>query len=333
MRGFYGLVSRSLMSVFWIIVCGGMIGGCSSGEQTGVSEKEEVRIGRLICGGHLSLAVVENRNQGRFEDFRLVTVQNHRWDKVVEDLEYGRLDGTFILSPLAMNLIRNGLKAKIVLMADRNGNGFVLSRQHSSIESLAGSHAIIAVPHRFSQHHVLLYLALQQHHVPYHDISVVAMAPRDMINSLRRGEIDGFVVGEPEANKSISLGVGWMAAISPQIWKDHLDHVFILTDRFIREHPERAARLVQALQQAGQFIEVHPKQAALLGEDYTGSSAQVFEQVLTTPPDWIDFSDMRPTFARVKEMAQVMVEMGLWDSMPPNLAAMLDLRFLKAESN
>lgn len=328
-----GRVSRLCRLIFWLMLSmsGMMIGGCSSEGSTGIAEKEQVRIGRLICGGHLPLAIVEKREQDRFEAFRLVTVQNHRWDKVVDDLEHGRLDGTFILSPLAMNLIRNGLKAKIVLMADRNGNGFVLSRRYSSIEDLAGSHAVIAVPHRFSQHHVLLYLALQQHHVPYHDISVVAMAPRDMINSLNRGEIDGFVVGEPEANKSISLGVGWMAAISPQVWKDHLDHVFILTDRFISEHPRRAARLVQALQRAGRFIEAHPHQAALLGEDYTGSSAHVFEQVLTSPPDWIDFGDMRPTLGRVQNMAQVMVEMGLWDSMPTNLDDMLDLRFLEAE--
>jgi len=52
------------------------------------------------------------------------------------------------------------------------------------------------------------------------------MAPRDMISSLRNGEIDGVAVGEPEGNRSISLNVGWMAVISPNIWKDYIDHVF-----------------------------------------------------------------------------------------------------------
>ena len=51
----------------------------------------------------------------------------------------------------------------------------------------------MAVPHIYSQHHVLLYLALKQHGVPYSDVKVVGMPPRDMINSLQRGEIDGFV--------------------------------------------------------------------------------------------------------------------------------------------
>ena len=123
-------------------------------------------------------------------------------------------------------------------MADRNGNGFVLSKKFKSIKDLAKHKSIIAVPHIFSQHHVLLHTVLQQHHIAKDLVTVLGMPPRDMINSLRNGEIDGFMVGEPEANKSISLDIGWMAAISPQIWEDHMDHVFIATDAFIREQPD-----------------------------------------------------------------------------------------------
>ncbi len=291
-----------------------------------------VRIGRLICGGHLPLAVVEQRFQSDLP-FHLQTVQNHDWNDVVADMAQGRLAGTFILSPLAMELIRKGLAAHIVLMADRNGNGFVLSKKFASIGALAGKDAIIAVPHRYSQHHVLLYLALKQHGLSLKDVTVVAMPPRDMINALRRGEIDGFVVGEPEGAKAVHLGAGWMAAISPRIWKDHMDHVFILADAFVRKHPDRARALVAALVRAGRFIEAHPREAARMGESYTGSDAAVFAQVLTTPPDWIDYSDMRPTPARLRAMAQRMVAAGLWPSVPRDLARYVDMSLLEGASD
>lgn len=304
-----------------------LLTACSSENSPSV-EKPEVNIGRLICGGHLSLAIVENLYQDDLSSFRLKTVQNHSWDDVIQDMKSGKLAGTFVLSPLAMNMIREGLPAKIVMMADRNGNGFVLSTKFKSISELKGKNTVMAVPHIFSQHHVLLYLALKQHGVPYSDVKVVGMPPRDMINSLQRGEIDGFVVGEPEGNKSVSLGIGWMASISPKIWKDHLDHVFLASNTFIEEHPDQVQELITALRKGGDYIEANPHQAAIMGEDYTGSSAAVFEKVLTDPPDWIDYSDMIPTDERIRAMAEVMVEMGLWKDIPENLNAYTEQSFI-----
>ncbi len=309
-----------------VVACGREPG--QAGQGSGASPAAVVTIGRLICGGHLSLAVMNKH----FHDdlgIRLETVQNHSWEAVVEDLRSGRLDGTFILSPLAMELIRQGLEARIVLLADRNGNGFVLSKRIPSIAALADGRRIIAVPHLFSQHHVLLHRSLRKHGVDEGDISVVAMPPRDMINSLRRGEIDGFVVGEPEAHKSIELGVGWMAEISPGIWHNHMDHVLLVSERFITNHPERVQKLVDGLVASGRFIEAHPMEAARMGEDYTGSSAAVFYRVLTDPPDWIDYSDMLPTAADLRSMGEQLVEMGLWDRLPGDLDRYIDDRFAR----
>ncbi|MDX8405428.1 MAG: ABC transporter substrate-binding protein [Mariprofundus sp.] len=312
-----------------LLLAGLLLTGCSNSEQKNDSTNlPEVNIGRLICGGHLSLAVVEHLLQNELSTFRLKTIQNHNWNDVINDMKSGKLAGTFILSPLAMNLIRDGLPAKIVMMADRGGNGFILAKKYHNIEELKGAQAILAVPHLYSQHHVLLYRALKQHGVPYGDVTVIGMTPRDMITSLKRGEIDGFMVGEPEGNRSISLDIGWMAAISPTIWKDHMDHVFIASNSFINEHPDQLQELISALKKGGRYIESNPHQAAIMSEDYTGASAAVFEQVLTDPPDWIDYSDMIPGDQRMRAMAGMMVEMGLWKSLPDDLAAYTDQRFI-----
>ena len=182
--------------------------------------------------------------------------------------------------------------------------------------------------YKISQHNMFLYLVLKNYGIPADGVSVVGMPPRDMINALRRGEIDGFVVGEPEANRSVTLGVGRMAAISPEVWKGHMDHVFLVTDRFIDEEPDKVERLVGTLIKAGRFIESNPVEAAVMGEDYTGSSAKVFEEVLTTPPDWIDYSDMRPTARDFEEFSSILVEMGLWDEMARDVSIFFDGRFL-----
>lgn len=322
-----------MLWIRWIIslIIAGLLAACSSGDENhGVTKqlKPEVNIGRLICGGHLSLAIVENMYQDDLKTFRLKSIQNHDWKQVVRDMKSGKMAGTFILSPLAMKLIREGLPAKIVMMADRNGNGFVLSKKYHSISELKGKNAVIAVPHIYSQHHVLLYLTLKQHAVPYTDVKVIDMPPRDMIRSLQRGEIDGFIVGEPEGNRSMSLDVGWLASISPKIWKNHMDHVLLVSNAFIEKHPKQLQAFISALKKSGTFIEQHPHQAAIIGEDYTGASAEVFEKVLTTPPDWIDFHNMIPSDQYILSMAKYMVEMGLWKDIPKDLKQYTDQRFI-----
>jgi len=297
---------------------------------TSQSKLDTINIGRLICGGHLPLAIVEKKYQNDLKTFRLHTVQNHDWNDVIADMKSGKLAGTFILSPLAMNLIHEGFPGKIVLMADRNGNGFVLSKKIKSIEELKTKNTIIAVPHVYSQHHVLLHTVLKQHGIPEGMVKVLGMPPRDMINSLRNGEIDGFVVGEPEGNKSISLGIGWMAKISPQIWQDHMDHVFLASDTFIQEQPIKLQELINQLVRGGEFIENNPHQAAVMGEDYTGSAAPVFEKVLTTPPNWITYTNMVANEHDMVSMAEKLVEMKLWSKVPDNLKnAYFDMRFVK----
>jgi len=304
-----------------------------SSEKSQKNQLDIINIGRLICGGHLPLAIVEKKFQHLLKTFQLHTLQNHDWNNVISDMKSGKMAGTFILSPLAMNLIHQGFPGKIVLLADRNGNGFVLSKKLTSIDELKKQQNIIAVPHIFSQHHVLLHTVLKQYNIPGDLVKVIGMPPRDMINSLRQGEIDGFIVGEPEGNKSISLGIGWMAAISPEIWPDHMDHVFIASDTFIQQHPEKLQELINQLVRAGEFIESNPHEAAIMGEDYTGSAALVFEQVLTTPPNWITYTNMVANENDMRSMAEKLVNMNLWPEVPENLINhYFDMRFaIKAE--
>ena len=296
--------------------------------QISTLKTEAINIGRLICGGHLPLAVVEKKFQSDLTLFDLHTKQNSDWNDVVAEMKSGQLAGTFILSPLAMNLIHEGFQGKIVLMASRNGNSFILSKKIPSIEALRNQKSIIAVPHIYSQQHVLLHMVLEQHRISTDNIKIIGMPPRDMISSLRNGEIDGFVVGEPEGNKSISIGVGWMAKISPEIWPDHMDHVFLASNDFIEHEPEKLQQLINQLVRAGEYIEQNPKEAAKMGEDYTGSAANVFERVLTTPRNWISYNNMMINKNDMISMAEKLVEMKLWPKVPENLESKyFDMRF------
>jgi len=103
-----------------------------------------------------------------------------------------------------------------------------------------------------------------------------------------------------------------------------------VTDKFIQEHPDQLQELIDQLIRSSKYIEAHPHEAALMGEDYTGSSAAVFEQVLTDPPDWISFNDYQVRNKDLETMMAYMVEMGLLSSLPDDPdTAYTDMRFVR----
>jgi ABC-type nitrate/sulfonate/bicarbonate transport system substrate-binding protein len=291
---------------------------------------EVVNIGRLNLSGHLPLAIIENKYQDQFTNFKLRIVQNYDWHDITDNMTSGELAGTFILSPLAMDLIRKGFPGKIVLASNRNGNGLVLSKKIKSIADFKRHKSIIAVPHIYSQHHVLLHILLEKYGILKDKIKLVSMPPRDMIHYLQNGNIDGFIVGEPEVSRAISLDVGWMAAISPQIWKGHMDHVLLVSNAFIRNHPDKLQTLVNQLLRGGKFIESSPNEAAKIAQSYSGNEADVFAAVLTTPNDRITYDNMIISEAEMVSMAQYLVDMQLWSDIPEDLTmAYFDTRFAK----
>jgi len=85
-------------SMFGLVSCDLKPGGSSTSQID--NNLETINIGRLICGGHLPLAIVEKKYQDQLKTFRLQTIQNHDWNDVVTDMKSGKLAGTFILAPL-----------------------------------------------------------------------------------------------------------------------------------------------------------------------------------------------------------------------------------------
>ena len=71
-----------VLSIFFVTACDKISHG-----KVEVKDRQEVSIGRLICGGHLPLAVVEKKYQDDLTTFRLKTVQNHDWNEVMKILK------------------------------------------------------------------------------------------------------------------------------------------------------------------------------------------------------------------------------------------------------
>jgi NitT/TauT family transport system substrate-binding protein len=287
-------------------------------------------VGYLNLLAHLPLNIVDKKKPTPLTGFSLATKRHFDWHDVVDNIKNGKLDGAFILSPLAMDLARNGFPGKIVLIANRDGNSFVLSNKILSIADLNKRQSIIAVPHIYSQHNVLLSRILSHYGIPKDNIKLVQMPPGNMGRHLRNGTIDGFVVGEPEGNRALKLNYGWSPTLPSFLVDRKIDHVFFVSNAIIQEHPEKLQALVEQLLRSGILIESARHKPLEIAQLFELAGVQFYEDGFASIPRDVTFDNIIASEADIISMAQKLVDMALWPDTPNALTmTYFDMSFAK----
>ena len=90
---------------------------------------------------------------------------------------------------------------------------------------------------------------------PDKDIKLITIPPPQMVANMRIGNMDGFCVGEPWGARAIFDRIGWTAAPTQRIWKDHPEKVLGMTREFAERNPKTVKALVMAIIEASQYID------------------------------------------------------------------------------
>jgi nitrate/nitrite transport system substrate-binding protein len=90
---------------------------------------------------------------------------------------------------------------------------------------------------------------------PDKDVTLITIPPPQMVANMKVGKMDGFCVGEPWNARAISDGIGFTAITTQEIWRDHPEKVFGLTQEFAEKNPKTVKALLRALLEASQYID------------------------------------------------------------------------------
>ena len=131
----------------------------------------------------------------------------------------------------------------------------------------------LAAAHTFSCHILQLRHWLRAGGIdPQRDVNIIVLPPEQMVDSLSRGVIDGYCVGEPWNTIAVQHGVGSVQATGYQIWNNGLEKVLGVTEHWHRRHPATHLRLRLALMEACTWLaDPHhrePAAAILSSADY-----------------------------------------------------------------
>ena len=171
--------------------------------------KPKITIGHFPIIDHLILGIAQKTDGGHFEHLDLNTKLYVNWDKVAADFKNGKIDGAFLLFPLALELFQKGAKGRIVLLGQREGQAVVASKSVRNITGLKGKRVL--VPHRFSVHNILLTIVLKKAGLdPLRDVAYEAgfSDVRDIPDMLGSGKVDAIVSAEPWNTIAVKKGFG-----------------------------------------------------------------------------------------------------------------------------
>ncbi len=310
-----------LVSMIWLL----MISSAHYLLSTERSQRQLVRMGYMPVISNLAAPLLDqaSKNNGavRFEALKFAS-----FAEMAEALRHDHIQAAFIIAPLSIVLHQQGENVRIVYIGNRHESTWVMRRtlDIKSANDLVGK--TIAVPSRYSGHHLSIYRVLKANGL-VGKVKVVEMNPPDMAASLAAGVLDGYYVGEPFAAKTLQTNDAKLFHYVEELWPHFVCNLLIVKKQFIEQYPDTVKLLVEGAAQSGLWASHHPQQAARIASHYWNQPVELIEYALTTPPQRIRYDLFVPQSSEIQELADLMVELGLLAD--NHIGDLVDDRFAK----
>ncbi len=254
-------------------------------------EKQLLRIGFLPITCATPLIIAQPSGLYAKQGLTVDLVKAPNWSVIRDKTGKREYDGAHMLSPmpLAMTLGLGAPPARYAIpaMESVNGQAITLSLKHKDKHDPKTWKGFrLAVPFEYSMHNYLLRYYLAENGIdPDKDVTIVVVPPAQMVEKLRDGSLDGYLVAEPVNQRAVYDGVGFIHMLSSEIWDGHPCCAFAINQEFITEAPKTYRALLRAIIEATVFAS-NPENRKPVAEviaraPYLNQPVQVIEQVLT----------------------------------------------------
>ncbi|MCT0216216.1 ABC transporter substrate-binding protein [Synechococcus sp. CS-1330] len=204
-------------------------------------------------------------------------VKQTSWAATRDNLELGSsrggIDGAHILTPMpylltAGKITKTKKPLPMVILARLNVNGQGLSLSNEFLadkvalkspklkeiadqKKASGKLLKAAMTFPGGTHDLWMRYWLSANGVdPNKDADLVVVPPPQMVANMQTGTMDTFCVGEPWNQRLVNKKLGYTAAITGELWKDHPEKAFSLRADWVQQNPKAAKALLMAVQEA-----------------------------------------------------------------------------------
>ncbi len=300
-----------------------------------VYAKTELKVGYIPILDHITLAVSHKNDNNNYKNVNVTPRLFKSWTSVAGALKAKQIDAAYLLSNYAMDLFNNNLPIKSILVGHRNGSGITVGN-NSKIESpqdLKGKK--IAIPAMVSTHTALLDKYLSNVGLSLKDVETMVVPPPRMIQAMKHGVIDAFIVAEPFCAKAESTNVGRIMVFSKEILAKHICCVVVARKDVLKNNPEGIREWVRSLKKSGKFIEEDKannggQKVAQIVAGYTPHKPKDILNAMQNPHDRILYEDLHPRISDYQSIINISKRAGILGDV--NLNEFIDSSFSNESS-
>ncbi len=242
----------------------------------------------------------------------------------------GELDVSQQVMPVALTMSA-GLggttqSIKVLTICNQNGNSLVLANKHKDNRDPKNWKGFVfAVPFEQSHQAMQLRNLLAASGLdPDQDVKYRVIPPTEYFSSLRSGNIDGFFGGEPGGQRAVYENVGFIHAISRDLWSGHPCCSVTAPESWIKQNPNTFMAFYRAIVAASLHVSDKANRAGmakvLAQPQYLNAPEIVVEQVITgryadglgnvkTAEDRVDYQP----FPHYSAAVWLMVQLRRWN--------------------
>ena len=257
-----------------------------------IQQADPIRIGFIPLIDCAPFVIAQEKGFFVDEGVNVVLSKEASWASIRDKVAFNLLDGAHMLSsmPIAASLGIGSIKTAMQtsFTVSHNGNGITIGNflydqlQHfadSSLDIRTGVALKRLIDHRgdnvaplrfamvypYSSHNYQLRDWLSRAGInPDKDVQIVVIPPVKMVDNLRRGDIDGYCVGEPWNSLAVEQGVGHMLVTGYEIWGSTPEKVFGVNALWAEQNQAQHLAIIRALDKACAWVDVAENQAELL---------------------------------------------------------------------
>jgi NitT/TauT family transport system substrate-binding protein len=229
------------------------------------------------------------------------------------------IDATFMIMPLAMKLVSDGVPVKIVYLGHRDGSTLMV-RTDSDIKDFEGLKGkTVAIPSRYSNQQILMLRTMKERGMKEGDIIFKELPPPEHPSALFARSIDAYIIGEPHAAKAEMEGYGRVLYRAGDLWPNFISCGLVVRQEVIEKNRAMVEELVRGVASSGKWLDSdlttgaqHRHDAAIVaGKVFYNQPPALLDFVLTKDLQRVKYTDLKPPKERFDEMMDLFVEFKL----------------------
>ncbi|UFN51491.1 ABC transporter substrate-binding protein [Roseomonas sp. OT10] len=201
-------------------------------------------------------------------------------DNIVLGGAAGGIDGAHILSPMPYllhtgRITQNSTPVPMAILArlNTNGQGLSVGNAHkprgakldaSPLKGVLNQNSKVAMTFRGGTHDLWIRYWLAAAGInPDTEVQTIVVPPPQMVANMKVGTMDAFCVGEPWNDQLVNQTIGYTAAVTGELWKDHPEKALGLRADWVAANPKAAEALTAAVIEAQRWCDADANKAEM----------------------------------------------------------------------